>query len=467
MLTAFRTFDFQTNYSDLEVVYDFKNKQLNKSKIDFVVTHGSCIDGFMSATIVNKWLNEQKIDTSKITFVYAHHGKNYDYLLEQMENKNVLICDFAFHHKLFTKMIEVTKGNILVLDHHKTAEHELKDFDNKYVTFDMNHSGAFITWTYMYGFDNVPKSVLYVEDNDIWLKKLPNTKEFTSFVFSRKFEFDEYDKLFDESYITSTVFSGGSGMVLQNELYIEKLITKSIPHFIKINNRFYFVACLNNAGILTSELGNSVFKYLPNTNFSMIYSHDQYGKSTGISFRSTNDRSDVSIVAKSINGGGGHRNASGCQSHYMITYPGTLLDEHRVYKLLNNLYVQEYNEKKVIILNTTQLKLYLCSYLMQERYYGDESKRNKLRYEKKLPGYQEALYCMRNKLQNQELDEHYEGALIWNYDGKQYDIVCQFINNELIINNIKKDEQIKYELNRNKLNIQTSYSIEKLLSIIL
>ena len=50
------------NFSFLETVYDFKNKKLDKNKINYVITHGSCPDGFMSATIIKMWLISQKID---------------------------------------------------------------------------------------------------------------------------------------------------------------------------------------------------------------------------------------------------------------------------------------------------------------------------------------------------------------------------------------------------------------------
>ena len=187
-------YEFKQNYKDLEDQYDFLNKQLteNKNKINFVVTHGSCSDGFMSSTIVWKWLKENNVDVSQVTFFDAHHGNNFNKLPELMKDKYVLICDFSFNSELFERMIETTKGNILVLDHHKTAQQELSKINKKYVTFDMNHSGAFITWMYMYGFNlPVPKAVLYVEDNDIWLKKLPYTREYKAMLFLQSFTFEE------------------------------------------------------------------------------------------------------------------------------------------------------------------------------------------------------------------------------------------------------------------------------------
>jgi len=84
------------NFSFLETVYDFKNKKLDKNKINYVITHGSCPDGFMSATIIKMWLISQKIDINKIIFINAYYGTDYSQLPNEVKDKYVLICDFSF-----------------------------------------------------------------------------------------------------------------------------------------------------------------------------------------------------------------------------------------------------------------------------------------------------------------------------------------------------------------------------------
>ena len=44
-----------------------------------------------------------------VTFVNAYHGTEYNNLVEKMENKYVLICDFSFKKDLFDQMI--IRGN--------------------------------------------------------------------------------------------------------------------------------------------------------------------------------------------------------------------------------------------------------------------------------------------------------------------------------------------------------------------
>lgn len=483
----FRTFEFKHAYPELEGMYNFQNKMLtkNKQKINFVVTHGGCSDGFMSATIVRQYLKEQNIDllidssdNSAVTFFNAYYGNDFSKLPDMMKDKYVIICDFSFPKNLFDKMIEATNGNILILDHHKTAQKSLQEVPTEYVTFDMNHSGAFITWTYFYGFDNVPKAVLYVEDNDIWTKKLPQTREFTAYMFAQKFEFDEYDKFFGDKYLCEYAFPIGTGMVLQNDSYINQLVKKCIPKFVDIKGRYYFISCVNSAGLLRSELGNFILTVHKNANLSMVYAHDPYTNYTSISYRSLDDRSDTTEIAK-INGGGGHRNASGAGIPHEVDSPsGRVIDACRAYFMLNKVYETNINGRPFLALNTACIGKHLIAYLMQERYINDEGKiKNKSRSDVNLPGYQEGLFVMRNRYDDSSYDKTYSGAFAWCFDGfnNTYKIVVKTLPNVFkadLITNIQSQVNGLVTITELKNNvydiiISTSHSIEQIFKLLM
>jgi uncharacterized protein len=423
---TFRNYNFQHNQSNLEPIYDFHRKNLtpNMNKINFVVSHGKCSDGFMSATIVRMYLKKIGVDLTTVTFYNAYYGCDFSQLPDMMRDKHVVICDFSFPKFLFDKMVEATNGNILILDHHKTAQKSLQDVPPEYLVFDMNHSGAFITWTYFFGFDNIPKAVLYVEDNDIWTKKLPQTREFTAYMFSREFDFEEYEKFFNDTYLIEQAFPIGKGMVLQNNANLGELTKSCIPQFIQTpDKRYNFVACVNSAGLLRSDLGNFVLTKYKNANLSMVYSHNQYTGGTSISYRSLDDRSDTTEVAK-LTGGGGHRNASGTSFAFKIDTPppARVIDQYRAYFMLDELYEVDINgpcgKKKFLAINTSIAKRHLVKYLLQERYINDEGLiKNKQRTENNLPGYQEGMFCMRNRLNDPTYDCAYDGAYVWHYDG--------------------------------------------------
>lgn len=427
-VVTFRNYDFKHSYPELEALYDYKNKTLttNKGKINFVVTHGNCSDGFMSSTIVRMWLRHNNVDLENVFFYNAYYNSDFSKLPDMMKDKYVVICDFSFKKDLFDKMLEATNGNILILDHHITAKEALKDVQSEYLVFDMNHSGAFITWTYFFGFDNVPKAVLYVEDNDIWTKKLPQTNEFTAYMFSREFKFDEYEKFFDNTYLTEEVFPIGDGMRQQIKYSLDILNKTCIPQFIQMpDKRYYFVVCVNSA-LFKSDLGNLVFTTFKNANLSMVYSHNQFAGNTSVSYRSLDDRSDSTEVAKH-SGGGGHRNASGTAFPFKVDNPpGRVIDSYRAYYMLDDLYEVLINVQKnganafahFLALNSSTTKKHLATYLMQERFINkDGQTKNASRTANGLPGFQEGLFCMRNRLENPTYDNVYTGAYVWHYDG--------------------------------------------------
>lgn len=384
------------DFSSLEIVYDYDNKKLNKNKIDYVITHGSCPDGFMSATIVRKWLISQKVNIDKVIFMNAYYGTDYSYLPEQLKDKYVLICDFSFSEKITNEMIISTNNNLLILDHHKTAQSNLINIPKEYVVFDMNHSGAFITYTYLFGFVNIPNGVLYIEDNDLWFNKMTNTKEITAYISTLKYTFDEYEKLFANSYMINTVIPLGKGMVLLNNSYVKQIIKNSYVSFIELNKKYYFVALINSQ-ILRNELGSNLLTYHNNVNFSAVYTHNMIKQHTIFSARSSNDKTDTTEISKIFNGGG-HRNASGFVIN-KITHNITnnLDDDFTTYYDLENIDTITINDKKYITINTKTKNIKeILKYLLQIR-------------DKK----QEGLYCMINK-KNVSLDEYYYGSIAIN-----------------------------------------------------
>jgi len=341
--------------------YNFESKLLQPTEINVVLYHSNCIDGFTSAFCCWYFISINNLFKNNVRFIpVSYLDKPPD-----LRNKNVLICDFSFKNIIIKQLINDTK-KLLILDHHKSALIELKDIDDKYKVFDMNHCGAFITWKYFFPNSSVPKFIEYVEDNDLWLKKLPNTEEFTYFIKTIDYKFEEYKKFLDNEYIESTVFPYGKGMVIQNNNYINTISKKAINYFMEINNKYYFVSHVNS-DILKNEIGNNLLKKFPNINFSAIYTHNTLENNTGFSLRSDLDRTDVSKIAEYFLGGG-HRNAAGCGLSLITNHlPCKILDINNLYFQMKNVYTKTINKKLFVLLNTNLCNLYIVKYLMQER----------------------------------------------------------------------------------------------------
>lgn len=379
---------------------DFSKVCMNPSEVEYVIYHHNCPDGFGSALCCHKYFKDLNMPQP----IY-YSGKYGDIpSIDDIMHKNVLICDFSYKKDIIQKLLSVVK-KLLILDHHKTAQEDLKDVPDSNKVFIMNHSASYITWMYFFRDTPIPRGILYIEDNDIWKKELQYTNEFTAFLTLLPFTFDAYDKILDDNYILQEVIPQGSILIKKNNIVINNTIKYASPKFIQINDKYYFVAHLNSTS-LKSELGNKVFTEYPNINFSAIYSHNDYNNSTTFSLRSIDTATDVSDIAKIYNGGG-HRNASGMACNYITnTIPAIIIDNHITYFLLNNIYIISHVIDGIVYdtvyLNSSHYKDQLSKYLLQTRYTIKD---------------QDIQECTSIMMKRNKKNGEVKISIIWNYDG--------------------------------------------------
>lgn len=438
---------------------NFDHLILKPEEVDYIIYHGNCTDGFgcvISAELYRKEVNPEK--------QIIYYGASYAKPPPDITGKNVLICDFSYKKEEMLNIIK-SANKVAVLDHHKTAETELSSIMDKYKVFNMNYSGAYITWKYFHPTKKVPKLIEYIQDNDLWRKQLPNTLEFTAYMFSLPMTIEEYSKLLDDNYIETQVLTQGSGMLRQNISNIENALKHVNLKFTEINNKIYMIGYVNSS-VLKSEIGNKIFEKYPYCNFSAVYSIDDLTNSTIFSLRSTYDRTDVSEISK-IFGGGGHRNASGMKCNYITnTLPGNVLDNFKSYYLLRNIYtsiitIDEYMPRAVI-LNSAHHKHALGRYLLQTRCYDITNEQ-----------IQECTFILRN-LNNNDQNYNSDISIIWNFQGNNK-IWCTVIASNDVYNDKKKYNRInqyfsKYDdfiQNDNKINFscKTNCLIDSLIKI--
>ncbi len=163
---------------------DFNRLCLKPDEIDTVLYHGDCVDGFASAFCC--WLyNKQKGKKGKkITYIACQYQKPPPTL----NNRNILMCDFSYKYDVLKKLLK--NNNMIVLDHHQSAEKDLKNIPNENKVFNSNNSGAYITWAYFFGEKNIPLMIKYIQENDFCRKSIPNVRQFTSYIFSIQKTFD-------------------------------------------------------------------------------------------------------------------------------------------------------------------------------------------------------------------------------------------------------------------------------------
>jgi oligoribonuclease NrnB/cAMP/cGMP phosphodiesterase (DHH superfamily) len=207
--------------------------------------------------------------------------------------------------------MRVTAKSILVLDHHKTAQDDLRGLptpDDQYMRdnmgisalFDMARSGAGITWDYFNPGKPRPPLIDRLEDRDLWRFAFPDTRAVQANVFSYPYDFDIWDKLMEEPLGTLRV--AGEAIERKHHKDVAELVGASRRRMV-IGGHDVPVA--NLPYTLTSDAGHLMAQGEP---FAACYLDTPAGRT--FSLRSTDAGLDVSEIAKAY-GGGGHRNAAG------------------------------------------------------------------------------------------------------------------------------------------------------------
>jgi len=257
-----------------------------------VLYHAGCPDGFGSA-----WAFYQKYG-SKAEYRPVRYGDSHP----DVTGKSVFIVDFSYPRTILEEMRQAAES-LMVLDHHKTAEEDLRGLD--YCHFDMTHSGAYLAWEYLFGADNVPLLIQYVEDRDLWKWKLNGSEEILSALDSYKKTFDNWNYLNsmlqeEGSEDWQSIYDSGAAILRYKNSLVKALSKRA--YRLKIGEEDVLAL---NSSVFQSELGNLLSEGEP---YAAIYYWS--GDKFIFSLRSKESGVDVSSVAKKF-GGGGHKNAAG------------------------------------------------------------------------------------------------------------------------------------------------------------
>ena len=271
------------------------------------IYHGNCADGFTSAWVVRKALGDD-VD---------YHAGVYQDAPPDVEGRDVVMVDFSYKRYVL-EQIRDRAASVLILDHHKTAEADLRDLPGVVSVFDMNRAGARITWDHYFPNQEPPKLLLHVEDRDLWRFALRKTREIQASVFAYPYEFKVWDFLMGADL---------DQLAVEGEA-IERKHFKDIRELVGVVTRpmklrapwldgpapadlgFVVVPIANLPYTLTSDAGHLLAKDKP---FAGCYWDTPQGRV--FSLRSTDDGADVAEVAKQY-GGGGHKHASGFRLSY-------------------------------------------------------------------------------------------------------------------------------------------------------
>ncbi len=312
------------------------------------IHHHPCADGFGSAWVVNKFCKENGISVEFHPGIYQNPPPDCN-------DRHVLLVDFSYKMDVLAQMHHQSKS-LLVLDHHKTAQDDLsvlplarpisevvqdwrtEAYYSAQALFDMERSGAGITWDYFYPGVPRPKLIDHIEDRDLWRWALPKSREINANVFSYPYDFIVWDYLVSEDI--NVIALGGEAIERKHHKDIGELLEiVTRPMKFKVPTDFngfthvkntdgsksplysqVIVPVANLPYTLTSDAGHALCERgfdgtkhpegaeFPKHSFAACYWDTPAGRQ--FSLRSRDDGANVGEIAK-LYGGGGHPHAAG------------------------------------------------------------------------------------------------------------------------------------------------------------
>ena len=293
-----------------------------------IFAHSHCTDGLVAASIMKYSLQMQHNVEPEVIFV--SYGREQEAISKaNIDSETTVYCvDFAFNKETMLNLFK--KVNIVyVLDHHKTAYenlHDLKTHYNFNFIYDVEKSGASIVRDYCKQHLNLyshiklnqkeilNKVVNMVEDRDLWLFRLPMTKEFAEYVFAymQPNDIDKMTKiLFKYNFDNlKEICQMGSTIMEYKDNIIEKKLKSYVPIYINFGSTRMLIINETQPD-LVSQLGNELCKKynIPVCIYKISGSCDGV-ISVDLSFRSMDHLEPVDVVARLFSGGG-HANAAG------------------------------------------------------------------------------------------------------------------------------------------------------------
>lgn len=274
----------------------------NLDNTQVVIYHANCSDGFGAA-----WAAYMKFGES-IDYVPADHAtkdNDISYWLSVVEGKHVICCDFSFS-RVVTEKIHEHAASFHVIDHHASSVEELNGLS--YCDIDLDSSGAVLTWKAIFEEDKrVPELLLYVQDRDLWQWKLPDSEKIWSYIstVSQTFhDWDEMSNLLQTTEGKDNIICAGAAMLSK----VKKIGADATTHAEVWSIAGFDVLVSNCPGNLRSDVCEHlglIGKY------PFVGCYEISKGSATWSLRSNHGTEDVSIIAGTFPGGGGHKEASG------------------------------------------------------------------------------------------------------------------------------------------------------------
>lgn len=274
-----------------------------------VLYHGGCPDGFGGAYAAWKKFGDAA------DYIPVKHGKPAP---ENLGGKKLYFVDFCYTQEIMDILVP-SAMHVTVLDHH-LGNKDVVEKMPEYV-FDDKRSGATIAWSYFHSDVPVPALLKYVEDGDLYLFKLPDSRAILSYAYAQLFHFDTWDTLakkLENDTERSELIERGKVYAEHFAILVEQIANKAT--LVSFEGFECYLATA--ADMFASDVGNRLARLKPPIGIIVNF----HGDIMNVSLRS-DPSVDVSVIARKY-GGNGHPQASAFRLKWGDQLPWTVLKEH-------------------------------------------------------------------------------------------------------------------------------------------
>jgi uncharacterized protein len=275
-----------------------------------ILYHGSCPDGFGAAYAAWKKFGDS------VEYIPLYRG---DEIPQGIEGAHLYFIDFTYEKEVMDQIV-ATAASVVVLDHHEGVREVVESMPEH--VFDNDRSGATIAWDYFHPDTPRPRLLNHIEDDDLFLFKLPDTRAILSYLSVKPYTFEFWDDVareLEDDATRETLLAKLKAYEEYFTLLAELSVDKA--HLVSFEGHEVYFATTHPLKPMKSLVGNLLAK--KQGPFALVASAHPNG--FGISIRGDGSV-DVSLIAQKY-GGNGHKSSSGFLIPAGGPIPWTLIED--------------------------------------------------------------------------------------------------------------------------------------------
>ena len=283
--------------------------------VDVILYHAKCSDGVGAAWPI--WRENYYSMNKEIITKEVRHGSNHP-KSSLIQGKNVVIVDFSYKRDVMLSLCSVAKS-VVIIDHHTSAIEDLKDLENICPNykgyFDVNRSGAQLSWDLVYPSKQRPWFVEIIADRDLWKWQIPNSLSIGKALFRKNwYTFEKMEEFYSmneeetNKLIENLVKEGNDILSIEKSQIDHSCETAMICEF-----EGYRVKLATCRPSLRSEVGNKLIG--DDCDFAAIWRYESESDQWIISLRGDGINPPNLTKLCEKYGGGGHPMACGFTIH--------------------------------------------------------------------------------------------------------------------------------------------------------